>query len=121
MPEIRIIAALSENRVIGNAGGIPWHLPEDFRRFRDMTRGNALIMGRRTYESIGRLLPHRTNIIISRQDITLPEGGILAHSLAEAIDIARTLPIEHIYLGGGAEVYRQGLDIADALYLTHVP
>jgi dihydrofolate reductase len=115
---ISIIAALAANRVIGRNNDLPWRLPADLRHFRQLTTGHAVILGRRNYESIGKLLPNRTNIVITRQrDYTAP-GCLVAHSLADALVMAGNDP--EIFVIGGAEIYAQALPLADRLYLTHV-
>ncbi|SFD16056.1 dihydrofolate reductase [Ruminococcus albus] len=121
---ICIIAAVAANGVIGSNGSIPWDIPEDRQYFRDITQGGAVIMGRLTYESIGRLLPGRYNIVVSGStDYT---GRMLktVSNLDEAIKAAETYIHRkregHIFLCGGAEIYRQGLRYADKLYLTEL-
>ena len=118
MSAYKAIAALSLNRVIGNQGGIPWYLPEDFKWFKATTLGNTLLMGRKTYESIGRPLPGRTTIVLSRQaSLNLPEGVIHIHSPEElkVADIKGDL-----FICGGAEIYEQFLPQCSDLYLTWV-
>jgi len=115
---ISIIAAAAKNGVIGAGGKIPWNIPEDMAYFRRITSGGAVIMGRRTYEDIGRPLPNRYNIVVSAKLQTAPEGTALAHSLAEAVESAVRSGRENIFLCGGAAVYREGLAIADRIYLT---
>ena len=115
---ISIIAAAAKNGVIGAGGKIPWDIPEDMAYFRRITSGGAVIMGRRTYEDIGRPLPNRYNIVVSAKLQTAPEGTALARSLAEAVEIAVRSGRENIFLCGGAAVYREGLAIADRIYLT---
>ncbi len=115
---ISIIAAAAKNGVIGAGGKIPWDIPEDMAYFRRITYGGAVIMGRRTYEDIGRPLPGRFNVVVSAKMQTAPEGTALAHSLAEAVEIAGNSGRENIFLCGGAAVYREGLAFADRIYLT---
>lgn len=115
---ISIIAAVSRNGVIGADGKIPWDIPEDMAYFRRTTTGGAVIMGRRTYEDIGRPLPERFNIILSAKLKKAPEGTVLADSLEKAIELAKNSGRENIFLCGGAAVYREGLAIADRIYLT---
>ncbi len=121
---VALIAAVAENGVIGAAGQIPWRLPTDFAFFRRMTLGKPLIMGRRTFESIGRPLPGRTSIIVSRQPGYAAEGVLvvdsLAHALARAQAIAEADHAEEVMIGGGAEIYREALPMADRIYLTEV-
>lgn len=113
---ISIIAALSENRVIGVSNTLPWRLPADLRRVRALTTGHHIIMGRKNYESIGKPLPHRTNIVVTRNPAYAAPGCIVAHSLNEALEIATDDP--EVFIFGGAELYAQTLARADRLYLT---
>ncbi len=110
------IAAMSRNRVIGQGGRIPWHLPDDFRWFKQLTTGHILVMGRRTFESIGRALPNRTTVVLSRSGFRHPDVRTIA-SLRE-IDPAQEE--RKVFLCGGAEVYRTGLPACSDLYLTLV-
>lgn len=112
-----LIAALGANRAIGVDGGMPWHLPEDLAHFKETTMGGVLIMGRRTWDSIGRALPGRTTIVItSDRDWSAP-GAVVVHSLAEALAVAG--PGE-VFVAGGGEVYRQTIGLASALELTEI-
>jgi dihydrofolate reductase len=121
---VAIIAAVAENGVIGNGNAIPWRLPGDFAHFRRMTTGKPLIMGRRTFESIGRPLPGRTNIVVTRQAGYQPDGVLVISSLEAALDhaqeIAQADRANEVMIGGGAEIYRQVLPIADRMYITQV-
>lgn len=116
---LALIAAVAENGVIGRAGGLPWHLPEDLRHFRRVTTGHAIIMGRRTWESIGRPLPKRRNIVVSRRLAEAPPGVELARDLDEALRMARQTDREPIVIGGAA-LYAAALPRATRLYLTEV-
>ena len=112
-----IIVAASENNVIGNKGGMPWHLSADLKYFKQTTMGHAIIMGRKNFESIGRALPGRRNIVISRQaDLPLPEGVELFPSLDAALAAA---PDDAFVIGGG-QIYGQAWDKADRFYITRV-
>lgn len=111
-----IIAAMAANRVIGRGKTIPWYVPGEQKRFQKITWGHTLIMGRKTYESIGRPLPGRRNIIITRNRKYRAPGCEIVHSLEEAYDLCRDE--ELVFNIGGAELYRQGLDHADTLLLT---
>jgi len=113
---VTLIAAMSENRVIGRGGGLPWRLPDDLKRFKRLTAGHHVIMGRRTFETLGRPLPNRINIVISRRPEYAPEGVHIAHDLDEALRLAAADPDPFI-LGGG-EVYALALPRADRLELT---
>lgn len=115
---ISIIVAIARNYTIGSANSMPWHLPEDFRHFKQVTMGKAVIMGRKTYESIGRPLPGRRNIVITRNADLLIEGCEMATSLDEAIALCD--PTEENFVIGGGEIYRQAMPIADKLYITHI-
>jgi dihydrofolate reductase len=113
------VAAYADNRVIGDRGRIPWHLPEDFAHFKATTMGGVLVMGRATYDSIGRPLPGRTTIVVTRNPDWSAEGALVAHSLADALDLAA----EHTgetYVVGGTQVYEQALPLATHQVLTEV-
>jgi dihydrofolate reductase len=115
MTRISLIAAMTKNRVIGRSGGMPWHLPADLIYFKKTTLGKPVIMGRKTFESIGRPLPKRRNIVISRQSLTLP-GCEVFHSIEAAIDAVDGAD-EAMIIGGG-HLYQQALPMAQRLYLT---
>ena len=117
---ISAIAALAQGRVIGAAGGgIPWHLPEDSRRFRAKVSGHPLIMGRVTFEEFAQPLPDTLNIVVTRdQAYRVPRDCLVAHSLDEAIECARQHDRDEIFIGGGAALYRSALPLCDRLYLT---
>lgn len=115
---VSLIAAMARNRVIGCKGRVPWDLPLDLRRFRELTWGHPIIMGRKTFQSIGRALPGRRNIVLSRQAGFHPEGCTVAHSLAEALAMAAGE--DEIFVCGGAEVYREAMPSARRIYLTLV-
>jgi dihydrofolate reductase len=123
-PRLDIVAAVAGNNVIGANGGLPFKLSTDLKRFKALTIGKPVIMGRKTFESIGRPLPGRINIVISRQPDFAIEGVILAHSLDEAISIgcAATMAndADAICVLGGGEIYAQALRRADRLLITHV-
>ncbi len=114
-----LIAAVADNGVIGADGGIPWHLPEDFAHFKATTLGHTLVMGRATYDSIGRPLPGRTTIVLTRDPDWTAEGVLVAHDLAEALALADDLPGD-VYVAGGSDVYAALLDRADEQILTEV-
>ncbi len=120
-----IYVAIAENGVIGRDGGLPWRLSTDLRRFRADTMGKPVIMGRKTYESIGRLLPGRLNIIVTRDGSFAAEGAQVAHSLDDALEIAgrhvaATEGIDEACIIGGAQIYAQALPMVDRLHVTHV-
>ena len=112
---ISLIAALGKNRIIGNENKLIWAIPEDMKHFRELTTGKTVVMGRKTYESIGRPLPKRKNIIITRDKEYKAEGCIVAHSLEEALSQAGQGEIMVI---GGAQIYSQFLPKANRMYLT---
>ncbi|HSH72502.1 MAG TPA: dihydrofolate reductase [Methylophilaceae bacterium] len=115
---LSLIVAVARNRVIGVNNTLPWHLPEDLKRFRALTMGHHIIMGRKTYESLGRLLPGRTTVIVTRNAGYQVEGALVAHSLQDAIKLCRADP--EVFLIGGAELYQDGLKLANKLYLTTI-
>lgn len=115
---ICMIAAAASNGVIGAGGRIPWDIPEDMAYFRSVTYGGAVIMGRRTYEEIGRPLPGRYNIVVTSNREFKADGVVSADSLVKAIELAKEAEKEKIFLCGGASIYREGLDIAERIYLT---
>lgn len=113
---ISIIAAMAENRVIGSNGAIPWDLPGDRRRFRELTWGHPVIMGRRTFESIGHPLPGRRNIVLTRRAGYLAEGCVVVHDLRSALEAAGEA--DELFIIGGGELYREALPLAERVYLT---
>jgi dihydrofolate reductase len=117
---ITLIAALAENRVIGRANGLPWHLPADLARFKRRTEGHVVIMGRRTFDSVGKPLPNRRCIVVTRKHDYHPPGTEIAHSLEEAIERGRETEREEIFILGGAEIYALALPDVDRLELTVV-
>lgn len=118
---ISIIAAVGQNRELGKNNKLLWDIPEDMEHFRSKTRGHAVIMGRKTYESIGHALPGRPNIIITRDDtFKTTDGCFIVHSLDEAITVGKEKEQEELFIIGGATVYEQAIAIADKLYITEV-
>jgi len=115
-----IIVAQSQNRVIGINNTLPWHLPADLKRFKAITMGHHIIMGRKTYDSIGKPLPGRTSIVITRNKELQYEGCIMAHSLAEAFAIASTHNDTEAFVIGGADLIKQAIDSCNKLYLTNI-
>ncbi len=113
---IALIAAMAENRVIGRANRLPWRLPADLKHFKQLTLGKPIIMGRNTFESIGRPLPGRSNIVVTRDPAYRAEGCQVVHSVEQALHVADGH--EEVMVVGGAELYRQTLERADRLYLT---
>ena len=115
---ITIIAAIGKNNELGKDNDLIWHLPNDLKRFKKFTAGHHVIMGRKTYESLGRPLPNRTNIVITRNTAYQADGCVIVHSLKEALKAAAE--DENPYILGGAEIYKQAMVLADYLDLTHV-
>lgn len=120
MTTIALIAAVAENGVIGNGDDLPWRIKSEWKYFARMTKGKPLIMGRKTFETLPEPLKDRPNIVVTRNADYAREGAIVATSLAHALDIARSYNPDEIMIGGGADIYRQALDIADTLYLTEI-
>lgn len=118
MKNLSIIVAVAENNVIGINNTLPWHLPEDLKRFRALTTGHHIIMGRKTYESLGRLLPGRTTVIVTRNKNYHVEGALIADSLESALALCKE--DGEPFLIGGAELYQAGIALANKLYLTKV-
>jgi len=114
---LSIIVAMSENRVIGRAGTLPWHLSADLKRFKKLTMGHAIVMGRKTYESIGRPLPGRVSIVLSRDPKYLVAGVDVVENLEQALAKTRE---EEVFVIGGAQLYEIALPLAERLYLTEV-
>jgi dihydrofolate reductase len=115
---ISIIAAVADNGVIGVNNALPWHLPADLRRVKALTTGHHIIMGRKNYESLGRPLPNRVNVVVTRNPGYTASGCVVAHSLEDALALARDDAEAFIF--GGAEIYAQALAHADRIYLTLV-
>lgn len=118
-PPLSIIVARDRNGVIGVNNRLPWHISEDLKRFKALTMGHAIIMGRRTFESIGRALPGRLNIVVSRRgEVTLPEGVVRVSSFAQALEAARAA--SQAFVIGGRELFEHALPLAQRLYVTEV-
>lgn len=118
MLTISLIVAVAKKGVIGVNNTLPWHLPEDLKRFRALTTGHHIIMGRKTYESLGRLLPDRTTVIVTRNKNYMVEGALIAHSMQGAIKLSKN--DAEVFIIGGAELYKEGLKLAQQLYITEV-
>jgi dihydrofolate reductase len=118
---VTIVAAVARNGIIGAGGGLPWHLPDDLRRFKELTLGHVLVMGRRTYESIGRPLPGRTTVVLTRRPDwdAGSKDVVVATTVAQALTMASEIDDE-VFVVGGAEVYEETLPLADRLELTFV-
>lgn len=117
---ISLLVAMDEKRGIGKAGGLPWRLSSDLKRFRGLTMGHHIIVGRKTFESIGRPLPGRHMIVVTRNESFAPEGCFITHSVEAAIGLARERGEGELFICGGAEIYAQSLGAADRMYLTLV-
>ncbi len=115
---ISIIVAVAQGGVIGRDNDLIWHISEDLRRFKAITTGHPVVMGHKTYESLGRPLPNRTNVVITRQGDYTAEGCTVVGSLAEAIELFPTQ--EEVFIIGGGEIYAQAMPLADRFYLTEV-
>lgn len=113
---LAMIAAMARNRVIGRSNQLPWHLPEDLKHFKKITMGCSVMMGRKTFESIGRLLPGRRNIILSRQKDYRVDGALIVPDLHSAL--AACTFEEKVFIIGGAQLYQEALPLAQLLYLT---
>lgn len=117
---VTLIVAVAANDVIGSNNDLPWHLSADLRRFKRLTVGHHLIMGRKTFEAIGRALPGRTTIVLSRGRPPLPAGVELASTLDSALAIARAAGETEVFVAGGAQVYQLALPLADRIHLTRI-
>lgn len=124
MTRLALIYAVAQNGVIGHDNDLPWHLPEDMRHFKAVTMGKPIIMGRKTYDSIGRPLPGRTNIVVTRNPLFQAEGVSVVTSLNDALElagrVAATTGADEAVVMGGAQIYRAALPLADRLYVTEV-
>jgi dihydrofolate reductase len=118
LPVISLIVAMAQNGVIGRGNALPWRLPADLKRFREFTLGKPILMGRKTYESIGHPLPGRANLVLTRDRLWQASGVIAVHSVEEALLQTRTC--DELVAIGGAEIYRLLLPLARRIYLTHV-
>lgn len=123
-PVIALVVAMGQNRAIGADGALPWHLSSDMRYFRKVTMGKPIVMGRLTFASLGRPLPGRTNIVLTRNAAFEPPGAIMAYSLEEALDVAHKVAaedgVDEIMVIGGEDVFRAVLPQAGRIYLTEV-
>lgn len=122
---VKLVAAVAANGVIGRDGGLPWRLSTDLKRFREETMGKPVVMGRKTWESIGRALPGRLNIVVTRDRTYRAEGAEVAPTLADALTLARVrgrcmVGADEICIIGGGDIYAQAMPLADVLSITHV-
>lgn len=111
---------MARNRVIGKDNQIPWHLPGDLRFFKQTTLGHHVLMGRKNYASMGRPLPKRTNVVITRDPYFISTGCIIVHSIADALQVAHDNGEEEAFIIGGGEIYAQSIDLLDRIYLTTI-
>lgn len=118
LDNLSIIAAMSENRIIGRDNKLPWRMPADLAHFKKLTMGKPIIMGRRTWESLPGLLPYRTHLIVTRERDYQAEGGFVVHSIEEAIEFAGDA--EEMFVVGGANLYAQTIPLASRMYLTQL-
>ncbi|WPY98134.1 dihydrofolate reductase [Christiangramia sp. OXR-203] len=115
---ITMIAAAAENNALGKDNDLVWHLPDDFKRFKRLTSGHHIIMGRKTFESFPKLLPDRTHVIITRKEDYSPENTIVVHSMEEALKVSKL--DDQAFIIGGGEIYKMGMEYADRIELTRV-
>ena len=115
---LSLIVAMSENGVIGHQGDTPWHISQDLQRFKRLTMGHHMIMGRKTFDSIGRLLPGRTTVILTRNRQYSIDGAIIAHCLSDAIEIAKD--DDQLFIVGGGQIYHSALRLVTRMYVTRV-
>lgn len=122
--KIALIAAIADNGVIGRNTALPWHIKSEFQYFRNTTLGHPIVMGRKSFEALGKPLPKRANIIVTRDQAFSAPGTLVAHSLEDGIALGREIALKdgvgQVFIGGGADIYRSTLDIADRLYVTEV-
>ena len=121
-PHVSILVAMAKNRVIGRNNALPWQLPPDLKRFKQLTMGHHIVMGRKTYESIGRPLPGRTSVIITRQPDYQVPGAIVVASIDQALKVcsAGKEVDQEIFVIGGAQIYRQSLGLCQRIYITEI-
>lgn len=119
--KISIIVAKAKNNVIGKDNQLPWHLPGDLKHFKKTTEGHHVIMGRKTFESMGKPLPNRTSIVITRnKNYTVPEGHYVVQDLDAALEIARTKSLNRVFVLGGAEIFKLALPVVDEMIITEI-
>ena len=117
-PRISIIVAMAKNRVIGVNNALPWHLSSDLKRFKALTMGHHIIMGRKTFESIGRILPGRTMVVVTRNPAFVADGAIVVHSLPAALAVRAD--DNEVFMVGGEQIYRESLLVANRIYVTEI-
>ncbi len=117
---ISTIVAVAKNNVIGKDNDIPWYLPADLKYFKKITTGHHIVMGRKCYESIGRPLPKRTNVVVTRNPFFIATGCLVTHNVAEAVQLAEANGEEEVFIIGGGQIYEIALPHVDRIYLTEV-
>lgn len=118
---ISFLASMDRNRVIGSNNALPWHLPNDLRFFKEKTTGHTIIMGRKTFESIGKTLPHRKNVVLTRkQNASFPDGVIVIHDLQKIVEWNQRHPEKEYFVIGGGHVFEQLLPYAERMYITKI-
>ena len=117
---LSLLVAADENNVIGKDNQLPWHLPDDLKYFKNQTWAMPVLMGRKTFESIGKALPGRKNIVITRNDSWSHEGAYVVHTIEEAIQLAGTFSVNEIFVIGGAEIFKTTFPLANRIYLTRI-
>lgn len=117
---VSAIAAIGKNRELGTKNQLSWRIKEDLRRVKELTTGHPIIMGRKTFESIGRPLPNRTNIVVTHDAAYQAEGCVIAHSIEEALGKARAIDTDEIFVFGGAQIYAEAMPHIERLYLTRI-
>jgi dihydrofolate reductase len=119
-PLLSLLVAADENNLIGNQNKLPWHLPDDLKYFKNLTWAMPVIMGRKTFESVGKVLPGRQNIVITRNTGWKFEGADVVHTIDEAIDLAKKRAVLEIFIIGGAEIFKTSMDLANRIYMTRI-
>ncbi|MDP7005889.1 MAG: dihydrofolate reductase [Phycisphaerales bacterium] len=114
---MEIVVAITDNFVIGRDGDMPWHLPADLQHFKNLTSGGTVVMGRKTWETLGKPLPNRTNVVITRQQDFVADGASVVHTLKEAIE---QFGSSGVFIIGGGELYSQAIEFADKLHITRI-
>jgi len=119
-PKISIIAAISKNRVLGKDNKLLWHLPEDLKRFKKLTLNHVVVMGRKTFESIGKALPNRINVVVTRNKSYKSSNNkvIVCHSFKKALQVGKKYEKKELFIIGGGQIYSQAINVADKIYLT---
>jgi dihydrofolate reductase len=117
---VSFVVAADKNNLIGKDNQLPWHLPADLRFFKNLTTGHCIIMGRKTFDSLGRLLPNRSHVVITRSETYRAEGALVVHSIEDAIKSCSARGDEEVFIIGGAEIFKQAMNIADRIYLTRI-